>query len=158
MTVIRRYARPELILGVIGVLASIWLLRDIGQLERPRAAVFPSALLWCLLVVSAVIGIQGMIGPLKAGSSTASGRLADLIVPTVILILGGVLVSLVGFYLTAPVLIFAFHAVHVHRSGQQMLSRQALSRGLGLAVAATAVMYLMFDVLIGLPTPSGTLL
>lgn len=149
----------ETLFGALGAALSVWLLREAAQLPE-RSALFPTALLWCLLVVSLLIALKAIYtGYITGISQDADDTDASngLWVPAVMLIGTGALLAAVGFYFTALVVIFAFHALHGYRSGESLLSASLLRRGLLLAVLATLVMYLVFDVLIGLPAPSGTL-
>lgn len=150
---------PEIIFGIIGVAIALWLQTEAAQLPE-RSALFPSALLWCLVVATAVIAIQAAYLGFKAGiakDSADSSRESDLLVPASLLVAAGVVLMAFGFYITAPLVIFVFHALHAHRSGHAAFSAVILKRGLMLALFSTLGMYLVFDVLIGLPAPSGTL-
>lgn len=145
--------------GIVGAVISVWLLTETAQLPE-RSALFPAALLWCLLVVSAVIAIRALyLGYAARDDQTplAANGARGLLVPSLFLVGAGTLLAAFGFYITAPVVIFAFHGLHAHRTGHAALSADVIKRGLILAILATLTMYLVFDVLIGLPAPSGTL-
>ncbi|MEX1057399.1 MAG: tripartite tricarboxylate transporter TctB family protein [Natronospirillum sp.] len=147
----------ESLFGVVGAAISAWLLTETAQLPE-RSALFPAALLWCLLVVTAVIAIRAAyLGYTNDAEQTAVAGAQGLLVPAALLVSAGVLLAAFGFYITAPVVIFSFHTLHAHRSGHAVLAADVIKRGLMLAILATLSMYLVFDVLIGLPAPSGTL-
>lgn len=150
---------PEIIFGAFGVAITLGLLTEATQLPA-RSALFPTALLWCLLVVTAVIAIQAAYQGYIAEANndqTDRSKTNGLLVPASMLVAGGVVLALFGFYVTAPLMIFAFHTLHAHRTGQAATSAVTLKRGLLLALFATLGMYFVFDVLIGLPAPSGNL-
>ncbi|MFC3392819.1 tripartite tricarboxylate transporter TctB family protein [Aidingimonas halophila] len=149
---------PEFVFGIVGAAGAVWLLNEAASFP-PRSSLFPTALLWCLLAVTAIMAIQAAYrGWLRRDEADApEAKAGGLLAPSVLLAGAGVTLSAFGFYITAPLVIFAFHTLHAHRSGEGALARPSLTRGLLLAALATLVMYLTFDVLIGLPAPSGTL-
>ncbi|MEX0623447.1 hypothetical protein [Saccharospirillum sp.] len=156
---IHRQYWPEILFGVIGVAITLWLLTEAAQLPE-RAALFPTALLWCLLVVTAAIAIQAAYIGFKLEREEGhaySRKAAGLLMPAFLLVAAGLILMAFGFYVTAPLMIFAFHTLHAHRSGHAAFSVAILRRGILLALFATLGMFLVFDVLIGLPAPSGTL-
>lgn len=162
MSAQRRAAIADIGFGVIALTGVFLLIHDGADLG-PRARLFPMAVLWCLAIAAALIIAQGAWtiwrdranpNPVPSGSGDT---LAQAIAPTALIIGAGVLVVYLGFYLTAPIVILAIHSLHVRLSTGARPTGRMFATGCALALGATAVMYLVFDTLIGLPAPAGAL-
>lgn len=162
MSAQRRAAFADIGFGAIALLGVFTLIFDGADLA-PRARLFPMAVLWCLAVAAALITVQGLWsfwnarGDVSATPAAPGESLVRAVAPTALIIGAGVLLVLTGFYLTAPVVILAIHSLHIRLSTGARPSRRMFATGVALALGATLFMYLIFDILIGLPAPAGTL-
>lgn len=162
MSAQRRAAIADTGFGTIALLGVLVLIHDGADLAA-RARLFPIAVLWCLAGAAALIALQGLWTIWQArnepamAADTQAETLAQSIAPTALIIGAGVLVVYLGFYVTAPIVILAIHSLHVRLSTGARPSGRILATGCALALGATAVMYVVFHMLIGLPAPAGTL-
>lgn len=148
----------EIILGGCILAASAFLLGEAADFPA-RSTLFPKAVLWCMVAVGAGLIIVP-IARAMAGQPSLAERVAwfsGILAPSSILVAAAVSLALFGFYVTSPLLILAIHTYHKHRSTRDALAARSLAAGVGLALGSTAVMYLVFSVVIGLPAPSGAL-
>ncbi|MGY6548637.1 MAG: tripartite tricarboxylate transporter TctB family protein [Roseinatronobacter sp.] len=152
--------RANLLFGVISIGASIWLLLQAQDLAaNPRlfpVAALSAMLLAGLVIVGLALWQMWRTAPAHRDAPPATGALT-LAGVSAILVMAGVAVHWLGFYLTSLILILAVHTVHVSVSGARRPTGRDIAQGTSLAVVATAVMYLIFAVLIGLPSPAGAL-
>lgn len=162
MSALRRAAIVDIGFGAIALTGVLVLMYDGADLG-PRARLFPMAVLWCLAIAAALIILHGVWTVwgdrenANAMPAPSSDTLVKAIAPTALIIGAGVLLVYLGFYLTAPIVILAIHSLHTRLSTGQRPSGRMLATGCVLAICATAVMYVVFDMLIGLPAPAGAL-
>ncbi len=159
MTAHRKAAMVDIGFGAFAAAGVAALMLDAADLAD-RARLFPVAVLWCLLIAALVIlagGLMKLRGDDGAGEKPVAAGGAQFLAPPLVVIAGGALLVWFGFYLTSPVFIVAMHALHMRLSTGAAPTGRMLLTGLALAVIATAVMYLIFDVLIGLPAPAGAI-
>lgn len=151
---------PDLIFGSTVVVGTVLLLIDAVDLPS-RSALFPVSVLWCMLAVGAWTLLASALRALRNHGTVenpAAGWRDAIGVPTLIIAAAGAILYAFGFYVVSPLLIFAVYLWHTHASVGGALSRRSMATGATLAVVATGAMYLIFDILIGLPAPSGSLL
>lgn len=158
MASLRRSALADIGFGAIASSGIAVLMLDAADLGE-RAKLFPTAVLWCLLIASLLMIAQGVLALRRHAQSDApaTAGLGQAIAPSLLVIAGGAMLVYFGFYLTAPLMIFAVHALHTRLSTGAPPTGRMLATGAALALVATAVMYLIFDVLVGLPAPAGTI-
>lgn len=156
---LRRYL-PEIAFGSCATLVSLALLHDSSGLPE-RSALFPHAVLVCMTVAGLGILGEGLFNAAKSeGAPRAAARswLSGIVVPAVVLFGSGLLLYLLGFYLTAPIVTLVIYIVHVQLATGGGFAADTLMRGGVLAIAMAAAMYLVFNIIIGLPSPNGALI
>lgn len=158
MKVRRREAMSDVAFGAVAAGVVALLMFDSADLGE-RAKLFPVAVLWCLLIAALAVLTTGLLNlrhdKVQIERSFDGGWM-KIIAPPLLVIAGGAMLVWFGFYVMSPVFIFAMHALHMRLSTGAVPNRRMLLSGLTLAIVATGVMYLIFDILIGLPAPSGT--
>ena len=154
----RRASLADIAFGSLSAVVILLLLQQ-AQDFAPRARIFPVAVLWVLLVASVLILGTGALRLWRAGRGpVALGEgVARLVAASVLIALGGVLLTWFGFYITSVVMILAIFILHHTLAAQSPPSGRLLATGCVYAVVATGAMYLIFSMLIGLPAPSGTM-
>lgn len=151
---------PDLAFGAIVAAGAVVLLIEAADLPR-RSGLFPRAVLWCVLVVGLGLLLTSALDILRgAPGDSASGRgwRDGILVPAAILIGAGAILYAFGFYVVSPILILTVYLWHTHATVGDALSARNLRTGVTLAFVATGVMYLIFNIVIGLPAPSGALI
>ncbi|MFN7026785.1 MAG: tripartite tricarboxylate transporter TctB family protein [Pseudorhizobium sp.] len=142
--------------AAIVVTALMYDANDLGD----RARLFPMAVLWCLLIAALWMLVQGAASFWRSAAPVDVSNnhgLVRALAPSLVIVAAGVLLVTFGFYLTAPLVIFVVHALHTYLSTGARPKRRMLATGAALALIATAVIYLIFDILIGLPAPEGAI-
>lgn len=144
--------RIDAIVGLVCLVGSVILFSTLGMIEEPRAVTFPRTIIIIMGVLSALLLLQGML--MKPDSKKAS---ADPYPWLRFLVLFGLIViylavmETVGFYVSA----FLFFVAVTYVMGRGDLSpKKALTRAAGSA-AFTAVLFLLFCVLLEVQTPRG---
>lgn len=157
MTAHRRAAIGDVAFGVICAVCIAVLMVDAANLGE-RARLFPMAVLWCLLISALIVlsvGAAKLFRDDGEGDAAPAGGAIATLAPPLLVIAGGIMLVWFGFYVTAPVFIFAMHALHTRLSTGAAPTGRMLLSGVALAVIATVIMYVIFDILIGLPAPGG---
>lgn len=154
----RRASLADIAFGGLSAAVIVLLLQQ-AQDFAPRAQIFPVAVLWVLLVASVLIVGTGALRLWRAGIGPISlgEGVSRLVAASVLIAIGGALLTWFGFYITSVVMILAIFILHHALAMQRWPSGRLLATGFVYAVVATGVMYLIFSMLIGLPAPSGTM-
>jgi putative tricarboxylic transport membrane protein len=150
---VRGLAAPLVFLGVSGLYLATSLTFPLGDSARPGAGFFPVAVGLYLCGLGAILAVAAWRG---ASAAPPIAR-AALVAGDARARVAAIMVALVGFCLALgwigyPAAAFLFVAV-----GLKSLGRGGWPAALLTALAAAALSYYLFGVLLGVPLPRGVL-
>jgi hypothetical protein len=143
----------DAVVGLVCLVASVALYACLGHIEEPRAMAFPQTVIIAMGVLSALLFLQHLLFP-KPGAKTAPlpwARVGGLFVIIVVYLF---LLEPVGFYLAS----FLFFMAVVCVMGCKRLALKQLMMWAVGAVAFTAILFVLFKVLLEVQTPQGLLI
>lgn len=159
-TMARPIMLPNLILGAAITLFAGFFLVEAASLPE-RARMFPKTVLWGMAMTGVLLVVQSLLPRLREAPDDTGGLGSALVwqiaIPGGILVLTYVLLTFVGFYFSVPVLLVAVYLYHIRRADPAALGPATIAWSLGFAAVTTLAMYGLFNVLLGLPAPSGAL-
>lgn len=143
----------DAIVGLVCLVLSVVLYACLGHIEEPRAAAFPRTIIIAMGILSAMMLLQHLLFPkpqAKQGPfpwARVGGLFAIIIVYLALL-------EVVGFYLAS---FLFFMAVVCIMGFRRITTKQVLSWMLGSAIF-TAILFVLFKVLLEVQTPRGLLI
>ncbi|WP_018922640.1 tripartite tricarboxylate transporter TctB family protein [Salsuginibacillus kocurii] len=156
------------VLGVILIVFSGLLFTQTAELDSD-AALLPNI----VLVGMGILGILMIVDPLirkalnkpkieeKDGGEvkpfTMNIFIFQILIPAGILIFTYFMLTWFGFYIASFFLILIIFFYHNYRMEHRFPPSGKMMKGLVFAVTSVAFMYVLFSILIGLPTPDGTI-
>ena len=154
--------KGNIVFGTIIVLFSIAAYTQTTDLP-PQSALFPKVILWAmgitglLMILDAVV--KGRKGKEESGTSIPRRDLIyQILIPGGIMLGAYILLRLFGFFITSFILVAFLFYYQTYKSYGTKLSLRHGAKGLIFSASVTAVMFVIFSLLLGLPTPSGMLL
>jgi len=144
--------RKDAIVGLVCLVGSVVLYSTLGHIDEPRAVTFPKTIIIIMIILSALLLLQGFI--VKSAEKKGPGYpwLRFLILFSLIVAYFAVSESL-GFYISA----FLFFIAVTYILGKSDLSlKKAGLRALSSAIF-TAVLFVLFSVMLEVQTPRGVL-
>lgn len=148
--------RSNIIMGLLIIVFSVYFY-SIAAEFRPRSALFPKAILWCMGVTGALMILDAFWRSRKAASRSDAGLgralFFQILIPGTFMILAFGLVRLWGFYAASAFLVFVVFCYHTYRAGEVRLGWSVMARAAVFSVALTGTSWVVFSVLLGLPTP-----
>lgn len=143
----------DAIVGLVCLVLSAVLYATLGHIEEPRAAAFPRTIIIAMGILSAMMLVQHLLFP-KPQVKQAPFPLLRVGGLFVIIIVYLSLLETVGFYLAS----FLFFMAVVCLMGFKRLTlKQTITWVLG-SVVFTAVLFVLFKVLLEVQTPLGLLI
>ncbi|CAM3874283.1 tripartite tricarboxylate transporter TctB family protein [Alkalicoccus chagannorensis] len=152
--------RSSIVIGIISIIfaAAAWTMTtDLP----PESALFPRLILGSMGVVGLLMTIDGArklrtenIEDEEPGL-TKNIVIFQLVIPGAIMLFAYGLLHLAGFFITAFVVINILYYYQRYRMLEALPSGRDALTGVILSGSVTLVTYLVFSVLLGLPTPSG---
>ncbi|PSL48535.1 tripartite tricarboxylate transporter TctB family protein [Salsuginibacillus halophilus] len=82
----------------------------------------------------------------------------QILIPALILLGTYLLLELFGFYISSLILIIVVFFYHNYLINRRRPDRNTVIKGMIFAVVAVVFMYILFSILIGLPTPDGSII
>ncbi|MBU1154673.1 MAG: tripartite tricarboxylate transporter TctB family protein [Proteobacteria bacterium] len=143
----------DAIVGLVCLVMSAVLYATLGHIEEPRAAAFPRTIIITMGALSALMLLQHLLFPKPQAKQSPFPwiRVGGLFV---IIIVYLALLEVVGFYLAS----FLFFMTVVCIMGFKRLTvKQTVSWVLG-SVIFTAILFILFSVLLEVQTPRGLLI
>ncbi|TGG93198.1 tripartite tricarboxylate transporter TctB family protein [Natronospirillum operosum] len=149
--------RSNIILGAVIVAFSVYFYSLTSGLPE-RSALFPRAVLWCM----GISGLAIMGGALWKGlrhrtsdDDRAIGQalLFQIVIPGALLTIAFLLLRTLGFYMASAFLVFVVFCYHTYRAGEVRLGWPIYARAVTFSVVMTGMSFVVFSVLLGLPTP-----
>lgn len=148
--------RSNIIMGVLIIAFSVYFY-SLAVEFRPRSALFPKAILWCmgvtggLMILDALWRLRKQAPDQDAGLGSA--LVFQILIPGTIMVLAFGLVRLWGFYAASAFLVFVVFCYHTYRAGEVRLGWPVFARAATFSVMLTGASWVVFSVLLGLPTP-----
>ncbi|WP_416147548.1 tripartite tricarboxylate transporter TctB family protein [Salipaludibacillus sp. HK11] len=149
----------NVIFGVVLIIFSI--IAYIQTLDLPdRSALFPQIILYGMAITGVLMIIDALIKRKKQkeeneSTLTKNTFIFHIVIPGAILLTAYGLLSQLGFYITSFLLIMVLFFYQTYRSYEAKLTVRHFLKGLLVATIVTVLMYVVFTVLLSLPTPSG---
>jgi putative tricarboxylic transport membrane protein len=152
---VRALAGPLIFLGVSGLYLATSLTFPLGNAARPGAGFFPVAVALYLCGLGAILAVAAWR---RAPAAPPTAVRTALVAGDARARVAVLMVALIGFCLALgwvgyPAASFLFVAV-----GLKSLGQGSWPAALLIALAAAAVSYYLFGVLLGVPLPRGALL
>ncbi|PTL38741.1 tripartite tricarboxylate transporter TctB family protein [Alkalicoccus saliphilus] len=153
--------KSSVILGIVTIIfAGLAWTQTVGLPEQ--SSLFPRVILGSMGVVGVLMLIDGIRGG-KQSSSEDTGLsrsvfVFQIVIPGLIMLFGYFLLTMVGFFVTSFIIIIILYLYQIYRMNEKRPTARDLIRGAILAASVTLAAYLMFSVVLGLPTPSGRFL
>ncbi len=145
--------KRDAIVGLVCLVLSVVLYATLGHIEEARAAAFPRTIIIAMGLLSALLFLQHLIFP-KPGVKQAPFpwyRVGGIFLIIVIYL---ALLEVVGFYLSS----FLFFMAVVCIMGCKRLNPKQMLTWVVGAVIFTAILFVLFTVLLEVQTPRGLLI
>lgn len=149
----------SVIFGVILIIFSI--IAYTQTLDLPeKSALFPQIILYGMAITGVLMVIDAIIKRKKHKAEneptlTKNTFIFQILIPGAILLITYGLLSQFGFYISSFLLITVLFFYQTYRSYHAKLTIKHFLKGLLVATIVTVLMYVVFTVLLSLPTPSG---
>ncbi len=145
--------KKDVIVALVCLIGSIALYFSLGTISEETARTFPRVVIVISIILSALLLIQGIVlkrGVVKAGKRFPWGRFFLLLA---IIIVYFIVMQPLGFYVSA---FLFFVAVGLIVGRVDLTTSKATARVLQSALF-TAILFLLFNVLLKVQTPRGML-
>ncbi len=144
--------KKDAIVGLICLVGSVVLYSTLGLIDEPRAVTFPKTIIIIMMILSALLVLQGFFVKSEAEKGPKYPWLRFLVLFGLIVVYFMVSESL-GFYTSA----FLFFIAVTYILGKSDLTlKKAGLRAMSSAIF-TAVLFVLFSVLLEVQTPRGVL-
>lgn len=153
--------KSSVVLAIVSIIfAGLAWTQTIGLPEQ--SSLFPRIILGSMGVVGVLMLIDGLRGGKQSASEDTSLSRSvfvfQIVIPGLIMLFGYFLLTMVGFFATSFIIIVILYLYQRYRMHQKKPAGADLLRGAVLAGTVTLTAYLVFSVILGLPTPSGRFL
>jgi len=143
----------DFIMGLVIVFCSLLVLLKVSQLPS-KTAFFPKIVIGIMGFTGLVLLIQSYLNYTNSDKQTKKISLnIDIIIVSISLVITWGLLKVLGFY-TSIGLLTLFLFVYSCKK----INRGTLLRGVIFTITLSAVLFLTFQVFMGLPTPKGILI
>jgi hypothetical protein len=144
--------RKDAIVGLACLLGSVLIYSTLGHIDEPRAVTFPKTIIIIMIILSALLLLQGLLVKSAEEKGPSYPWLRFLILFGLIVVYFAVSESL-GFYTSA----FLFFIAVTYILGKNDLTmKKAGLRALSSAIF-TGVLFMLFSVMLEVQTPRGVL-
>ncbi|WP_169819209.1 tripartite tricarboxylate transporter TctB family protein [Anaerobacillus arseniciselenatis] len=142
------------------ILFSILAYTQTGDMPS-QSAMFPRIVLYGIGITGLLMIVDTLI-KVKRGKATNDSSLTlnsfifQILIPGAFLLITYQLLTIFGFYISAFFLIMVVFFYQTYRANNIKITGKHFLKGLIVAVLITAIMYIIFTLLLGLPVPSGS--
>lgn len=144
--------KKDAIVGFVCLVGSVVLYSTLGYIDEPRAVTFPKTIIIIMMVLSALLVLQGLLMKTDEEKGPRYPWLRFFVLFGLIVVYFAVSESL-GFYTSA--FLFFVAVTYILGKGDLTLKKAGL-RALSSAVF-TAVLFVLFSVMLEVQTPRGVL-
>ncbi|WP_035722873.1 tripartite tricarboxylate transporter TctB family protein [Gracilibacillus boraciitolerans] len=157
------------IFGAVLILFSIFAYKETLNIEEHDAALFPTIIVVAIGITGILLIIDEFIrkkvahnkgGEDYQNNTTLTFKMfvTKIAIPGLLMIGAYFLITIVGYYITSFLLIIVIYTYHTYLSDKSKITLKHFGKSLLFSGVAVGVMYVLFTILIGLPTPSGSLI
>ncbi|WP_100374494.1 tripartite tricarboxylate transporter TctB family protein [Bacillus sp. FJAT-45037] len=151
----------NIVLGIIILIFSAFAWTQTGELPN-QSALFPKLIIIGLGITGVLMIVDTIIKRDKSGKRVENDLdrqviVFQILIPGLILVLAYFSLILFGFYVTSFLLVITVFFYQNYRTNQQKITKRLSLKAIVFAGIVTSFMYVLFTLLLNLPTPQGSL-
>lgn len=149
--------RSNLVMGVLIIAFSVYFYSLTTGLPD-RSALFPRAILWCMGITGLAIIADALWKAWQQrviDNDAAIGRafVFQILIPGAFMLAAFLLLRTLGFFAASAFLVFVVFCYHTYLAGEVRLGLPVFTRAVTFSALMTGMSFVVFSVLLGLPTP-----